>query len=367
MNKKVIIVVFTLTMVLVNWLNARSFEDFKSSNTKCYDREKEPHTFVVDAHTHFRPFGGPAIPFSELIKYYKKEEVFFVNIFGIGQKLPWDSECTYYLDCPGTSVTPSLSNDFINAANIARYKPKNFHITLSMTFPDLSKPKEILENIKLLDKEYPNLFKWMGEVNLVKQALFPNGHNSTPMSVIAKWKDFMKVLRDRDIPISFHSDIGHNGDIREQTKYLGLMLEVLNTYPDNKIVWHHMGLSKELTELDPKGHIEMLKKLLDSFPNLYLDFAWRVIPDYYFKEKKSRDMYVKFFNEYSTKLLAGTDFVAAKSKKFYMLKEEIDVNSEINKYLNDEAFRNIVLGENYFKLLNLPYKAPTICKKITIR
>ena len=43
----------------------------------------------------------------------------FANVYGIGQMLPVDSPCTYYLDCPGQ-------------------------------------------------------FRWMGEVNLVKQAVFPN-------------------------------------------------------------------------------------------------------------------------------------------------------------------------------------------------
>lgn len=40
---------------------------------------------------------------------------------------------------------------------------------------------------------------------------------------------------------------------------------------------------------------------------------------------------------------------------------EIDVTSRVNKYLSDEAFRNIALGENYFRLLGLDYTAPKVC------
>jgi hypothetical protein len=29
--------------------------------------------------------------------------------------------------------------------------------------------------------------------------------------------------------------------------------------------------------------------------------------------------------------------------------------------LNDEAFRNIALGQNYFELMDLPYEAPPLC------
>ena len=41
--------------------------------------------------------------------------------------------------------------------------------------------------------------------------------------------------------------------------------------------------------------------------------------------------------------------------------EEVEVKSDILKDLDDTAFRNIALGQNYFNLLALPYKAPTVC------
>ena len=42
------------------------------------------------------------------------------------------------------------------------------------------------------------------------------------------------------------------------------MQHILQRYPDNKIVWAHMGLSKELSKMDPKQHIAIMKKALDS-------------------------------------------------------------------------------------------------------
>ena len=40
---------------------------------------------------------------------------------------------------------------------------------------------------------------------------------------------------------------------------------------------------------------------------------------------------------------------------------ELDITSRILGYLDNEAFRNIALGENYFRLLDLDYTAPRIC------
>lgn len=329
-----------------------------SADPQCYDRRTRPYTSVVDTHLHFRPFGGRAIPFSEVLEYLNKTGVRFVNAYGIGQTLPIDSPCTYYLDCPGTPVVPSIKNDFMNAANLLEHQKEGVHVTLSMTFPDLAHPESIMDQIRLLDKEYPQLFKWMGEVNLVKEALFNNGHRATPRETIQRWAPFMALLRDRDIPITIHSDLGNDA---HPTKHIALMEEVLSLYPRNKIVWAHMGLSKELVAMDPASHIQIMADFLRRYPNLMFDISWRVLDDSYFGKPNIRDQYVQFFNDYPTRILPGSDFVARGTKNFDDYWNDLEVSSRINRYLDDEAFRHIALGQNYFRLLGLRRQAPPVC------
>ena len=121
---------------------------------------------------------GPEIPFGEVVSYLEETGVLFANVYGIGQTLPDFSSCTYYLDCPGTPLTPSLDNDLANAAEYLADPPSEVHLTLSMTFPDLSRPASVLAGMERLDEAYPGVFSWMGEVNLVKQAVFPNGREA---------------------------------------------------------------------------------------------------------------------------------------------------------------------------------------------
>ena len=324
----------------------------------CYDRATQPHTAVVDTHLHFRPFGGAALPFLEVVDYLERSGVLFANVYGIGQMLPVSSPCTYYLDCIGTPVRPTLKNDFVNAANVVALRPDNVRLVLSMTFPDLAKPDTVLAGMGILDAEFPGLFRWMGEVNLVKQALFGNGHTAVPMEQIAEWAPFMAVLRERDIPIAIHSDLGHDA---QMTEYLPWIEEVLRLYPDNKIVWMHLGLSRELVVVDPELHVETLKTLLDRYPKLMLDLSWRVIEDEVLSDPASRPLYVALINAYSERFLPGTDFVASAGKNFDVYREELEVTGRIHRHLNDEAFRNIALGQNYFRLLNLDYEAPPVC------
>ena len=331
---------------------------FNSLDAACYDRSVQPQTSVVDAHVHFRPFGGPAIPFDEVIGYMRDTGVRFVNVYGIGQTLPSSSSCTYYLDCLGTPVVSSLRNDFVNAANLAANPPQGIHVTLAMTFPDMAEPETVLHGMELLDREFPGMFRWMGEVNVVKQALFGNGHTVVPSEAIAEWAPFMTTLRERGIPLAVHLDIGND---EEPLKYLPLMEEVLSLYPDNKIVWVHMGLSLQLKLMPAVEHVPVMRSMLDLHPNLMLDIAWRVLEDHYFSKAEHQPEYVAFLNEYSDRILTGTDFLASRNKDFAVYKEELEATSRINRRLNDEAFRNIALGQNYFRLMDLNYQAPPVC------
>ena len=335
-----------------------TLDTFRTTAAPCYERSTRPQTAVVDTHVHFRPFGGPAVPFEEILGYFEATGVLFANVYGIGQMLPPSSSCTYYLDCPGTPVTPTLKNDFVNAANVVTKTPRGLHLTLAMTFPDLTDPESILAGMALLDEEYPGAFRWMGEVNLVKQALFDSGHEPVPAATIAEWDGFMEALRERTVPLAIHADLGSDD---EPTRYLPLMEEVLRRYPENAIVWVHMGLSRELTGMAPARHVTLMTTLLERYPQLMLDIAWRVIDDAYFSTPEGRAAYVPFLNAYSERILPGTDFLASRDKDLAVYREELEVTGRIHRYLDDDAFRNIALGANYFRLLDLEYHAPPIC------
>lgn len=336
----------------------RSLDSFKGTSA-CYDRELEPYTPVVDTHLHYRPFDGRAIPFNEVNEYLSRTSVRFANVYGIGQMLPANSSCSNYLTCPGTPVSPTTRNDFVNAANMVEFKPDDLHLTLSMTFTDLSNPEPTVALMKLYEKEYPGMFHWMGEVNLVKQAQFYNRHQAATPQDIEQWAGFMAELRVRDYPITIHSDIGNNANA---TLYLPLMEQALALYPNNKMVWAHMGISYEQTNLKATEHIAILSRLLDQYPHLMLDISWRILEDYYFSTSGNRDLYVRFLNQYSTRILPGSDFVAFRDNSFKVYQSELEATSRILQYLDDSAFRNIALGENYFRLLALDYQAPAVCQ-----
>ncbi len=343
------------------WRNLPSpdhtLEDFRkgADSGYCFDRANQPYTTVLDAHFHPKPFGGPAMEPEEIWDAFDQLGVRFVIYFGIGQVLTLNADCSYYLNCIGVAAKPSIKNDFVNGLEVAAYDPDKVHITLSMTFLDLAHPENVLKTIELYDREFPGMFGWAGELNVIKQALIGNLHEPATYESIDAWAPFMAVFRERGIPITLHSDLGNNAD---PTEYMHLMDYVLKSYPDNKIVWAHMGLSKELNTMSPAQHVRLMSERLDAYPNLYLDITWDVLYNEYHMWANT---FVPFFNKYSTRLLPGSDFVAAGYKNLEQYAHELEVTSRPLRLLEDEAFRNIALGQNYFNLMNLPFEAPPLC------
>eukprot|EP00405_Crypthecodinium_cohnii_P043778 CAMPEP_0206584968 /NCGR_PEP_ID=MMETSP0325_2-20121206/36110_1 /ASSEMBLY_ACC=CAM_ASM_000347 /TAXON_ID=2866 /ORGANISM="Crypthecodinium cohnii, Strain Seligo" /LENGTH=438 /DNA_ID=CAMNT_0054092371 /DNA_START=27 /DNA_END=1339 /DNA_ORIENTATION=- len=350
-----------------------------SSTPTCYDRSKHNQWAVVDSHLHVRPFGGEPVPYTELMRWLRDSGILFANAYGIGQRLPVDSNCTYYLDCPGTPVIPSIKNDMYNGQESLDYEThlsKNEKeaalmasvgpvMTMSMSFPDLHEPEGVKKRMKLLEEEFPGKFRWMGELNVAKQALFNNSQGQpVPLETIEEWAPFMEELRAQKMPVAFHSDLGNDA---EPFKYLPQMDKILDTYPDNTVIWVHLGgLSKQLDPLAPvllekplyaSEHIDMLKQRLRDHPNFMLDLAWDVLYDEVWSDPAKLPLYRDFINEFPTRFLPGTDFVAASTKPEKEYQSELNKTSAIYKEISDEAFRNIALGENYFQLLDMEYTA----------
>ena len=57
-------------------------------------------------------------------------------------------------------------------------------------------------------------------------------------------------------------------------------------------------------------------------------------------------------------------FVAAGTKDYSQYENELEITSRVLRLLSDDAFRNIALGENFFRFTAIPYTAPQICKRL---
>jgi len=108
-----------------------------------------------------------------------------------------------------------------------------------------------------------------------------------------------------------------------------------------------MGLSRKLVRMEPASHIALMPGFLDANPNLYLDIFWTVLGEACVDTPGKRALYAAFFNRYPTRILAGTDFAAARTKTRETCRKEARAAGAILADLDDTAFQAIALGQDY--------------------
>lgn len=328
-------------------------------SSECFSREDESHLSIVDSHVHFKSFGGDSLPFSTVVKYLESSNIKYANVFGLGFSENRDPICIDYIECAGEHVLSSVMVDLDHVKKALLHANPSLNLVVAISFPDFSKPDNILEVMRLYERDHPHVFRWMGEINLVNKIYSDVDYGDDYSLNFREVTPVMDMLRERNIPITIHSDLGVD---KHPFKFKYIMDSVLKRYPNNKIVWAHMGVANFIADMNPFEHVAILSQMLNEYPNLMLDtsseFLWRnyILRPFY------QNLYIDFFNRYSTRILPGTDFVAAEGYIASDYKEALQLASSLNPYFDDDAFRNIALGENYFRLLGLTESAPSICE-----
>ena len=115
---------------------------------------------------------------------------------------------------------PDPFNDRKNAEDYEKYmqninQTSKIHLTLSATFPNLQKPEQINTLLGGLEKDFPNAFKWAGEINVIKHALVGNGffkEDSSPRITKqfldnGKLDPFFQKMENVGWPVTIHCDV----------------------------------------------------------------------------------------------------------------------------------------------------------------
>jgi len=413
-------------------------------------------------------------------------------------------DCCYYLHCPtfNYTVVPTTANDILNfgwynnSYRTNKTLQESIVLIPSATFPNLQVPDNNTATLDQLITDYPNTIRWVGEVNIYKHALAANGFWNFPKVTEASFANdtalaaFLRRVAAAGWPMTIHCDLGcdnyaavpgwdgrcvvgaaeaaqahadaewwrtflgpyyggffnstdHPQQNFRKIQHLKVWDAVLTQFPTLKVVWAHMGLSKELLTLHPTVHTYIMQTLFDRHPNLHVDLSWDIIAQLYLMnyanvsiqelqaaahedlhedsetlfnstmieglrselakvwEKQQAHVetfgsaakidgpthamaiYYVLIDKYDTRFLTGTDFVSSmgppgkwpglsqfKSPPTGCMKDaanharQLTDTSSINMFLDDEAFRNIVLGGNFFRLTGLDavYQPPAVCR-----
>ncbi|MNJ32640.1 Amidohydrolase [compost metagenome] len=170
--------------------------------------------------------------------------------------------------------------------------------------------KNAVAHIERMLALHPGLWQGIGEVFTRHDDLTALTTGDTPRANNEAMTRIYHLAAEQDLPVLVHSNITSK---RERNPlYLAEIEEPLRNHPHTRFIWAHAGTSMEIhrhqTQLD--FLLPTLSRMLEAYPNLYIDLSWSVLQPYLLDEKgKPRAQWVKLVERFPERFMLGSDVV----------------------------------------------------------
>jgi len=292
---------------------------------------------MTDAHIHIIDFLQETEGLKKLLYYMDKTNIKKGVIFGMPVKKAWketeknapeyylddDNECYYY------SFTDGIVAEEYNKLD-EKEKDRFYPMVCGFNPMDIN----AIEHIKNMFKFYPGVFCGIGEILLrhddltfLTQGEPPRIHNKALFPIL----DF---AWEHDLPVLIHNNISVPG-VSDHPKYLHELEAILREFPKTKIIFAHLGASRRVYAPYYK---QMIKRLLEEYPSLYLDYSWSVFEDIIAKDDATLEEWVELSEEFSDRILIGSDILGKDFHKIGFINYKF---TKLLEQLSPKARKNI--------------------------
>ncbi|MBF8728237.1 amidohydrolase family protein [Pseudomonas fulva] len=277
-----------------------------------------------DAHLHYVDFFQESEGMPALLKAMDAAGIDQSMISGIPVAKKWHEDepkrPRYYAGDDADAYWYSATDTYVAAAlqQLSGEQRKRFHPFLTGFNPV---DKNAVSHIERMLDLYPGLWQGIGEVFTRHDDLTALTSGETPRANNEAMTRVYHLAAERDLPVLLHSNITSK---RERNPlYLAEIEEPLRNHPHTRFIWAHAGSSMEIhrhqTQMD--FLLPVLTRLLEDYPNLYVDLSWSVLKPYLLDEQGvPREAWLTLVKRYPTRFMLGSDVVG----RFDSLGEEMD-------------------------------------------
>jgi hypothetical protein len=168
-----------------------------------------------------------------------------------------------------------------------------------------------IEHIDRMWTKYPHMWRGLGEIMCRHDdltALLQDDEtpviNHKAMVPLYEWS----IAKDLNCMVHHNADRTAEEEDDGEHEYLWEVEEVLNQFPDLRLVWCHAGVSRRTFE---PTHHEMINRLLTENPSLHIDMSWVVWEEVVCDPKtmKPFQTWIDLFNKHPTRFSIGSDQV----------------------------------------------------------
>ena len=266
-----------------------------------------------DAHLHFVDFFQESAGMDQLLKAMDNGDIDHVMISGIPVAKKWHENepkrPRYYAGDDAAVYWYSATDVVVAAAlkELDEEQRKRFHPFLSGFNPNDKNADAHIR--RMLDMD-PGLWQGLGEIFTRHDDVTALTQGDTPRANNEALTRVYHLAAEFDLPVMLHSNITSK---RERNPlYLAELEEPLRNHPHTRFIWAHAGTSKELHRHQKKLDflLPTVKRLLDDYPNLYVDLSWTMLRPYLLDSAGAPDPdWVALAERHPTRFMIGSDVV----------------------------------------------------------
>ncbi|MGR6498217.1 amidohydrolase family protein [Pseudomonas fulva] len=303
-----------------------------------------------DAHLHYVDFFQESEGMPALLKAMDAAGIDQSMISGIPVAKKWHEDepkrPRYYAGDDADAYWYSATDTYVAAAlqPLSDEQRKRFHPFLTGFNPV---DKNAVSHIERMLDLYPGLWQGIGEVFTRHDDLTALTSGETPRANNEAMTRVYHLAAERDLPVLLHSNITSK---RERNPlYLAEIEEPLRNHPHTRFIWAHAGSSMEIhrhqTQMD--FLLPVLTRLIEDYPNLYVDLSWSVLKPYLLDEQDvPRKAWLALVERYPTRFMLGSDVVG----RFDSLGEEMGSFRPFLDALPEDVARRVA-KDNFLAVL----------------
>ncbi|MDH0630126.1 amidohydrolase [Pseudomonas mosselii] len=266
-----------------------------------------------DAHLHYVDFFQETEGMPALLKAMDAAGVEQSMISGIAVAKKWHEDepkrPRYYAGDDADAYWYSATDLYVAAAlqKLPAQQRRRFHPFLTGFNPV---DKNAVNHIERMLDLYPGLWQGIGEVFTRHDDLTALTSGDTPRANNEAMTRIYHLAAERDLPVLLHSNITSK---RERNPlYLAEIEEPLRNHPHTRFIWAHAGSSLEIHRHQEQMDflLPVLTRLLEDYPNLYVDLSWSVLKPYLLDPQGvPRQDWVALVERFPQRFVLGSDLV----------------------------------------------------------
>lgn len=266
-----------------------------------------------DAHLHFVDFFQESDGMDKLIEAMDKGKIDHVLITGIPVAKKWhenEPKRPRYFAGDDAPVYWYSATDVLVAAALDKLDEKQrnrFHPFMSGFNPN---DKNAEAHIRRMLELKPGFWQGLGEIFTRHGEVTALTEGDTPRANNEALTKVYNLAAELDLPVMLHSDITSKRE--PNPLYLEELEQPLRNHPRTRFIWAHAGTSMDVHRYQEKLEflLPTVKRLLDTYPNLYIDLSWTMLQPYLLNDEGKPDPgWVNLIERHPTRFFLGSDVV----------------------------------------------------------